>query len=353
MAVPHPWTWTPSRATKVEKEKVAKARRNTTTRTRTWSATCAKRKATARALAGTPRRMAALANLQSPRILVGAKGTKGKKGGKGKGGKGKGKAHSFEGEGEEEQEWPEGDGQDREQAGDGDLGFLCVLGPSAAQFEAWDRESKGNNYVRPAMPSVVGQWAHIVGAEPTWIYLPEEPDYSKQVETRKPDSSSSHNPESEESEEETVEVEEADEEEQHSPSAEESSGRGRGRDPRKGTPAKVGSSKKPSSSTSPSARKRKEPLRAATPAPSRSPKPLYLPPHKRELKAKANKPLPYDPRRQGRRLNLNGLLRRSVAVRNLLSLSGRLRNVGDARAPLYRDGPWSRRRPRRSAGALD
>ena len=57
--------------------------------------------------------------------------TKGKKGGKGKGGKGKGKAHSFEGEGEEEQEWPEGDGQDGEQAGDGDLGFLCVLGPSA------------------------------------------------------------------------------------------------------------------------------------------------------------------------------------------------------------------------------
>ena len=218
---------------------------------------------------------------------AGAKGTKGKKGGKGKGGKGKGKAHSFEGEGEEEQEWPEGDGQDGEQAGDGDLGFLCALGPSAdsapgpppaapgqicrpafgpvswtwsqpwkvalaecqvgvkdgapnywcpcpgckgqkkrfnedaltqhlwserdepghpstSQFEAWDRESKSNNYVRPAMPSVVGQWAHIVGAEPTWIYLPEEPDYSKHVETRKPESSSSTDPESEESEEATV-----------------------------------------------------------------------------------------------------------------------------------------------------
>ena len=252
---------------------------------------------------------------------AGAKGTKGKKGGKGKGGKGKGKAHSFEGEGEEEQEWPEGDGQDGEQAGDGDLGFLCVLGPSAdsaparhqprqvrsvdlpsaqspgrgpnlgrlhllcqvgvkdgapnywcpcpgckgqkkrfnedaptqhlwskrnepgrpssCQFEAWDRESKSNNYVRPAMPD-----------------------------------------QGEESEEETVEVEETDKEEQRSPSAEESSGRGRGRDPRKGTPAKVepegnvtshkygSSSKKRSSSTSPSARKRKEPLRAATPAPS-------------------------------------------------------------------------------------
>ena len=59
---------------------------------------------------------------------AGAKGTKGKKGGKGKG---KRKAHSFEGEGEEEQEWPETEGQDGEQAGDGDLGFLCVLGPSA------------------------------------------------------------------------------------------------------------------------------------------------------------------------------------------------------------------------------
>ena len=29
-----------------------------------------------------------------------------------------------------------------------------------------------------------------------------------------------------------------------------------------------------------------------------------------------------------------------MAVPNLLSLSGRLRNVGDARAPLYRDGPF-------------
>ena len=57
--------------------------------------------------------------------------------------------------------------------------------------------------------------------------LCQEPDYSKHVEARKPDSSSSDDPEGEESEEETVEVEETDEEEQRSPSAEESSGRGR------------------------------------------------------------------------------------------------------------------------------
>ena len=151
------------------------------------------------------------------------------------------------------------------------------------------------------MPSVVGRWAHIVGAEPTWIYLPEEPDYSKHVEAREPESSSSHDPEGEESEEETAEAEEADEEEQRSPPAEESSERGRGRDPRKEpeksvTSHKYGSSKKRSSSTSHSARKRKEPLRAATPAPTRSPKPLYLPPHRRELKAKS-KPLSYyDPK---------------------------------------------------------
>ena len=129
-------------------------------------------------------------------------------------------------EGEEEQEWPEGDGQDGEQAGDGDLGFLCVLGPSADSapgappaapgqicrpafgpvFWTWSQPWKvalaecqvgvkdgapnywcpcpgckgqkkrfsedaltqhlWSDYVRPAMPSVVGQWAHIVGAEP-------------------------------------------------------------------------------------------------------------------------------------------------------------------------------------------
>ena len=54
-------------AAPMDKEKVAKARRRTTTQTRMWSATCARRKATAKALAGTPRRMAALANLRSPR----------------------------------------------------------------------------------------------------------------------------------------------------------------------------------------------------------------------------------------------------------------------------------------------
>ena len=156
------------------------------------------------------------------------------------------------------------------------------------------------------MPSVVGQWAPIVGTEPRWISLLEEPDYSKYVEVKELESSSGDLSEGEESEEEIAEVEEADEEEQRSPPAEESSERGRGRDPRKGTPAKVepegsvtlykyGSSKKWSSSTSPSARKRKEPLRAAPPAPTRSPKPLYLPPHRRELKAKS-KPLSYDPK---------------------------------------------------------
>ena len=95
--------------------------------------------------------------------------------------------------------------------------------------------------MRPAMPSVVGQWAHIVGAEPTWIYLPNKPDYSKHVEARKPDSSSSDDPEGEESEEETVEVEETDEEEQRSPSPKKSSGRGRGKGPPEGHPCKGGS----------------------------------------------------------------------------------------------------------------
>ena len=114
-----------------------------------------------------------------------------------------------------------------------------------------DRESKSNNYVRPAMPSVVGQWAHIVGAEPTWIYLPEEPDYFRHVEARKPDSSSSDDPEGEESEEETVEVEETDEEEQRSPSAEESSGRGRGKGPPEGHPCKGGARKELAQCTAP------------------------------------------------------------------------------------------------------
>ena len=76
-------------------------------------------------------------------------GAKGEKGGKGKGGKGKGKAHSFEGEGEEEQEWPEGDGQDGEQAGDGDLGFLCVLGPSADSAPGLPPAAPGRRRTRP------------------------------------------------------------------------------------------------------------------------------------------------------------------------------------------------------------
>ena len=87
-------------------------------------------------------------------------------------------------------------------------------GHRTSQFEAWDKEGKQGNYVRPAMPNVVGQWAHIVGAEPTWVYLFEKPDYSKHVEAREPENSSSDNSEGEESEEETVEVEEAGEEEQ-------------------------------------------------------------------------------------------------------------------------------------------
>ena len=89
---------------------------------------------------------------------AGAKGTKGKKGGKGKGGKGKGKAHSFEGEGEEEQEWPEGDGQDGEQAGDGDLGFLCVLGPSADSAPGPPPAAPGQ-ICRPAFGPVSWTWS--------------------------------------------------------------------------------------------------------------------------------------------------------------------------------------------------
>ena len=89
---------------------------------------------------------------------AGAKGTKGKKGGKGKGGKGKGKAHSFEGEGEEEQEWPQGDGQDGEQAGDGDLAFLCVLGPSADSAPGPPPAAPGQ-ICRPAFGPVSWTWS--------------------------------------------------------------------------------------------------------------------------------------------------------------------------------------------------
>ena len=89
----HPWIWIPSRAKRAVKEKVVKARRSLSIKIKMFSAVCARRRATAKAFAGTPRRMAVLVNLQS---------TKGKKGGKGKAGKGKGKVHSFEGEGEEE-----------------------------------------------------------------------------------------------------------------------------------------------------------------------------------------------------------------------------------------------------------
>ena len=128
---------------------------------------------------------------------------------------------------------PEGEGQDGEQAGDGDLGFLCVLGPSAdsAPVDLPSARSPGHGpnlgrlhslsaklgsrTARPitGAPSLrpAGQlcetgyaqrgWpVHIVGAEPTWIYLPEEPDYSKHVEAKEPESSSGDDPEGEESE---------------------------------------------------------------------------------------------------------------------------------------------------------
>ena len=222
--------------------------------------------------------------------------------GKGKGGKGgktgKGKAHAFEGEGAEDQEWP-GEEWPEEEQGDGELGFLCVLGPSVAstleprraakgqicrpafgpvswagsqpwevalaqcavgkedsgellfwwpcpgckgqkrryssdglsqhlwtkvgqeghpgesQFSAWDQEAKKGFYVRPELPESRGSLAHC-GSEPTWIYLPEEPDYSK------------HHPEPEdfgeeagdseaESDDATVEVQEEEEQEEAAP----------------------------------------------------------------------------------------------------------------------------------------
>ena len=197
------------------------------------------------------------------------------------------------------------------------------------------------------MPSVVGQWAHIVGAEPTWIYLPEEPDYSKHLEARKPDRSSSDDPEGEESEEETVEVEETDGRAAQEAQEEAAAGtpgraplqrwRLNGMCPRTSTaPRRSGPllpHLRPGNGRSPCVQRHRRPRVArsrstchCTSAPSQS---LSL----------------TTPRRQGR-LNLKALLQRSV--RNLLSLSGRLRNVGDARAPLYTDGPWSRRRPRTS-----
>ena len=166
----------------------------------------------------------------APKDPKGGKPSKGK-GGKGKGNKpGKGKAHSLEGEGADGQEWPEEEGGE-EPTGDGDLGYLCVLGPSADaqcavgkdkdgkttywcpcpgckgqkkrynedglnahlwsklgtpghpdkdQWTAWDREARQGYYVRAPLREVRGPDAHC-GPDPTWIYLPEEPDYSKHV----------------------------------------------------------------------------------------------------------------------------------------------------------------------------
>ena len=54
------------KSSKVAKEKVAKPRKSPATQIRMWSATCARRRATATALTDTPGRMAASANLQSP-----------------------------------------------------------------------------------------------------------------------------------------------------------------------------------------------------------------------------------------------------------------------------------------------
>ena len=52
-------------------------------------------------------------------------------------------------------------------------------GPGRApQFAAWDQEAKKGFYVRPELPKTRGSLAHC-GDEPTWVYLPEEPDYSK------------------------------------------------------------------------------------------------------------------------------------------------------------------------------
>ena len=50
--------------------------------------------------------------------------------------------------------------------------------PVESQFGAWDQEAKKGFYVRPELPETRGSLAHC-GSEPTWIYLPEEPDYSK------------------------------------------------------------------------------------------------------------------------------------------------------------------------------
>ena len=75
------------------------------------------------------------------------------------------------------------------------------------------------------------------------------------------------------------------------------------------TSHRYGSSKKRSSSTSPSARKRKEPLRAATPAPTRSPKPLYLPPHGR-ARGSLRPPEPEQPPQERRGRSPSPLQRR-------------------------------------------
>ena len=250
----------------------------------------------------------------APKEPKGGKQPKGK--GKGKTGKpGKGKANAFEGEGPEGQEWPE-DGEAEEPSVDGNLGFLCVLGPSAdsapdppeparghicraafgpsswawsqpwsvtlaqcvvgknkdgetiywcpcpgckgqkkrfneaglnahlwsklnevghaneAQWDAWDKEARQGYYVRPALREVKGPDAHC-GHDPTWIYLPEEPDYSKHV----PEGSDSEGGESENECAEDEAVEETTQE-----TSEETWGdwgKGGKKDRFKGTPARV------------------------------------------------------------------------------------------------------------------
>ena len=99
----------------------------------------------------------------APKEPKGGKKPKGK-GGKDKKGKpGKGKAHSFEGEGAYGQEWPEEEEEAEEPKPDGDLGFLCVLGPSADSAPDPPRAARG-------------QICRVAFGPSSWAWRPKRPE---------------------------------------------------------------------------------------------------------------------------------------------------------------------------------
>ena len=202
-----------------------------------------------------------------------------------------------------------------------------------AQWDAWDKEARQGYYVRPALREVRGPDAHC-GHDPTWIYLPEEPDYSKHV----PESSDSEGGESEDECAEDEAVEETTQETSEEAWGDWGKGGKKGdwgkggkKDRFKGTPARVepegdlpghryssgtsgsvsrsrspavkrtkpkktkksqGTSPIPEEEEPPSPKKTKKSRGTSPPKEEGRPLPrtarsLYIPPHRRELKAKS------------------------------------------------------------------